>query len=64
MASLRDQAKRLSALLVTTEKDGARIGGAGDVITLPVALKSDEDGALAALANRALARAGSRPFRA
>lgn len=57
MAALRERAKRLSALLVTTEKDAARIGEAGDIVTLPVALKSDEDGALAALATRALAGA-------
>lgn len=58
LVTLRSQAARLDAALVTTEKDLARIGGADDIASLPVTLKPEDPDLFAALAAAAMARAG------
>jgi tetraacyldisaccharide 4'-kinase len=49
LAALRDEAARLGALLVTTEKDMARLGQTEGITALPVTLVFDDNGPLRAL---------------
>ena len=54
LAGLRNEAARLAARLVTTEKDEARIGPSGDIAALPVWLAFDDESFPEALALKAL----------
>jgi tetraacyldisaccharide 4'-kinase len=58
LAKLHAEAYRAGALLVTTEKDHARIGAADDIVALPVTLQLDGGGTFAELAQDAFAKAG------
>jgi tetraacyldisaccharide 4'-kinase len=60
LASLRGDAAHLGALLVTTEKDAARIADADDMATLPISLTTEERGYLEDLVRAALAKAAFR----
>lgn len=58
LSQLRTQAKANDAILVTTEKDQARIGGAFATEVLPVTLEPDDAGLFAATIDRLTMRNG------
>ena len=60
LAQLQAQADEAGAMLITTEKDRARIGPACAIAVLPVSLETDDAGLLARLAQAALSGA---PFK-
>ena len=66
LAALRRAAGSRGLVLVTTEKDAARIGApdlADAILTLPVRLRLDDQAALRALLVAALERARQSPAR-
>ncbi len=54
LADLHARADKAGAMLITTEKDRARIGAACAIAVLPVALETDEPGVFGRLAHAAL----------
>ena len=55
LAELHAKAEEAGAMLITTEKDRARIGAACAIAVLPVSLETEEPGLFARLAHAALA---------
>ena len=60
LAALARAAERLSARLVTTQKDARRLGAGIAVETLPVRLEFERAGAVEALLRRKISQKASR----